>query len=286
MPCFHPIPAYRHGGGISFASHVHNIRIPCGQCIGCRLEYSRKWAMRCVAESKMHSANSFLTLTYSDDNIPEHGSLVPRHLQLFFKRLRKQIGSFRYYSCGEYGDLFGRPHYHVALFGHDFSDSRFRIYSSRTSLFTSPVLEKAWGFGNVSIGELNFETAAYVARYVTKKVNGPAARDHYLSSVDPDTGECFYRYPEFSRMSLKPGIGAPWFDKWYEDFLSRDYVVMRGRKMRAPRYFDRLALRAFPERAEALFALRPDPARMADNSRRRLAVRESVVTSAFSQLKR
>lgn len=92
MTCFHPIPAYRDGDGpIQFhdTGKGRPIEIPCGQCIGCRLERSRQWAMRCVHEASLHDDNCFVTLTYNDQHIPSDAGLRHRDYQLFMKRLRK-----------------------------------------------------------------------------------------------------------------------------------------------------------------------------------------------------
>lgn len=142
----------------------------------------RLWQARIYLESCCHSSNTFLTLTYSDDNLPEGGTLVPRHYQLFLKSLRKSIApaTVRYYFVGEYGSQTARPHYHAAIFGlgPEFDYSRF------------------WSHGFVYPGLLTPESAQYIAGYVMKKMTNP---DH------PDLDG---RYPEFARMSLKPGIGA------------------------------------------------------------------------------
>src|SRR3954449_8205389 len=119
MPCYCPQSAYRtSSGGVTFCRSGslsgEKFSLPCGQCIGCRLERSRQWAMRCVHENKMHPRSSFVTLTYDDKNIPPAGSLSKRDFQLFMKRLRKsQSNPLRFFACGEYGETTHRPHYHV-----------------------------------------------------------------------------------------------------------------------------------------------------------------------------
>ena len=100
-----------------------NLSLPCGRCIGCRISYSRDWAVRCVAHADMFLNNSFITLTYQDSKLPVNGSLDYTHWVKFMKRLRKKFGRVRYYMCGEYGETFGRPHYHACLFNFDFSDT-------------------------------------------------------------------------------------------------------------------------------------------------------------------
>lgn len=265
MTCFSPLQAYRllkplyHGpsakGKVNIISRkkwdagmyppasdvCEHLQLPCGQCSGCRLRRSAMWAMRCMHEASLYKKNCFVTLTYNSDHLPADGSLVKSDAQKFLKRLRKKFGDgIRYYYCGEYGDKFGRPHYHFVLFNHDFSDKKFwKKSKSGFPVFRSPVLEVLWPFGNSEIGNVTFESCAYVARYVMKKVNGKAADDHYLRH-DPD-GRVFKILPEFTNMSLKPGIGAEWFSKYSKSVYPHDYVVLSGgRKMQPPKYYDGL----------------------------------------------
>ena len=190
MSCFHPITAYRLAGqktkdgqrnAITFdpskAIPFSEFKVPCGQCIGCRLAKSREWAARCVVEAKSHKTNMFLTLTYDDAHFPEDGSLHYEHFQLFMKRMRKYFMSrfgqtLRFFMCGEYGDKLGRPHFHAIIFGVTFVDKKLWSIRRGNNLYRSATLEKLWPFGFSSIGAVNFETAAYVARYVTKKITG------------------------------------------------------------------------------------------------------------------
>lgn len=188
----------------------------CGQCMECRLSYSREWAIRMTHESRMHAASCFLTLTYDSQYLPPHGQLLKRDLQLFFKRLRKIIGPFRYVACGEYGELRRRPHFHVALFGHDFSHDRL-VYSSGVNgdaLYTSNTLDKAWQKGISTIGGLTFESCAYIARYITKRISGIGASPLPLG-IDPLSGECVMPNPEFLLCSRRPGIGDGWYNKFF-----------------------------------------------------------------------
>lgn len=243
MPCYHPLTAHRlEDGSISFSSRNGNVlQLPCGRCVGCRLERSRQWAVRIMHEAKSHEANSFLTLTYDEDHVPHDFSLNYRHFQLFFKKLRKRLNRpLRFYMCGEYGEDFARPHYHVCLFGEDFRSDR-KIHSSSGSGFynyTSDILTDVWGMGFATIGDLTFESAAYTARYVMKKINGDAADEHY-KVVDSDTGEIYWRVPEFAHMSLKPGIGANWLAQYHSDVYPHDRVIVNGRACKPPRYYDK-----------------------------------------------
>ena len=149
----------------------------------------------------MHEENSFVTLTYSDEHLPDGGRLVLDDFQRFFKRLRKRVGvPVRYYHCGEYGETFGRPHYHACIFGYGFPDRVLWSYSNGQPLYSSKELSDLWPYGHALIGEVTFDSAAYVARYIMKKVNGDRADEHYRR-VDLDTGEIYQLPPEYTTMS-------------------------------------------------------------------------------------
>ena len=230
MPCYHPWTAYRSfDGSMSFRNDGRGdpVQLPCGRCIGCRLERSRQWAVRIMCESQMHDVSSFVTLTYDEANLPSDFSVNKRHLQLFFKRLRKAGYVFRYYCCGEYGEDFSRPHYHLCLFGVNFADDRvFYRNTGSGPLYTSPSLEAIWRLGFCVIGDLTFESAAYVSRYCTKVVNGDMAESHY-TRCDSETGEIFRLEPEFSLMSRHPGIGDAWIRKFHHDVYSSAWGISR-----------------------------------------------------------
>lgn len=253
MSCFAPIRAfYTVDNAVVFSERGNDItrvlRLPCGRCNGCRLERSRQWALRCYHEASLYKHNCFVTLTYSDDHYPSAGSLDYDDFQRFMKRLRKSNfgkspgvrGDYpiRFYMCGEYGSKNMRPHWHVCLFNFDFEDKQvWQRTASKELIYRSKELERLWPFGYSSIGELTFQSAAYVARYVLKKVTGDFADDHY-TRVNEFTGEIIKLRPEFNRMSLKPGIGSDWYDKFSGDVHKHDYAVINGKKMRVPRYYD------------------------------------------------
>lgn len=151
----------------------------------CRLNRRRLWTHRLLLEQRCHEFSCFATLTYSDDNLPEGGSLRPKDMQLWLKRLRSLLGAarpIRFYAVGEYGENTWRPHYHAALFG--------------LSDLEGPLLDRSWQLGSVHVGQLTRESAQYIAGYVTKKM------------VDPEDPRLGGRHPEFARMSRRPGIGA------------------------------------------------------------------------------
>ena len=246
MPCYHPLTAYRGRRTSSGKSEILfdksqalkvgsglSIQLPCGQCIGCRLERSRQWAMRCHHEASLYQDNCFITLTYSDEHLPSDKSLHVEHFQKFMKRLRKRFGEgVRYYHCGEYGEKYMRPHYHACLFNFDFPDKKIWKENNGNRLYVSESLSELWPFGFVTIGDVTFESAAYVARYIMKKVNGDLAESHY-ERVDWETGEVYQLKPEYTTMSRRPGIGSNWFAKFKDDIFPQDYVVINGKKLKA-----------------------------------------------------
>lgn len=168
----------------------------CGQCLPCRINRSRQWARRQMLESLTHDDNTFATLTYDDEHLPAGGSLVPRHLQLWLKRFRKeQVGKVRFYAVGEYGDKYARPHYHLSLFGVHWSQVVPRPSFSDNEQHWGKC--PSWPNGTAHVAPFNEVTAAYVCGYVVKKMTAP------------DDPRLRGRHPEFGRMSRNPGIGAP-----------------------------------------------------------------------------
>lgn len=253
MPCYHPLPGFRSqfvnpSGKRSIvfnAAEGHTdrkVEVPCGQCIGCRLERSRRWAVRIMHEAQLHQDNTFITLTYNDEelNKNKNKTLIKKDHQNFIKKLRSDYRNkkIRYFHCGEYGDKHKRPHYHSIIFGLEFEDKKLWKTVNGNKLYTSEKLEKLWGKGFTIIGAVTFESAAYVARYITKKVTGDLADEHY-GFVDKTTGEVVQlREPEYVTMSRRPGIGRDWYDKFKSDCYPKDFITIRGVKQSVPRYYD------------------------------------------------
>lgn len=254
------------------------VEIPCGQCIGCRLERSRQWAIRCVHEASLYDDNCFLTLTYDDEHLPSDNSLNLKHFQDFLKRLRKRFGSgIRYFHCGEYGDLNNRPHYHAIIFNFDFADKVIFKDSGEYKVYVSDSLSKLWPYGYSTIGDVTFESAAYVARYCLKKVTGKDAAEHYDG-----------RKPEYTTMSRRPGIGRLWYDRFKDDVYPSDFVVMRGKKMRPPKFYDGIfALYNYVDLCRLKTIRESCAADHADDTTyKRLEVRETVQNAKLKLLKR
>lgn len=307
MACFNKIPAW-HGGLLpsgkqaiifkrpdSWPSTRSPLMINCGNCIGCRLERSRQWAMRCMDEARVHKQNCFLTLTYDDVCVPESGGLstakepgrngqIESDIQLFMKRLRRKCGSLRFFQCGEYGEMNGRPHHHALIFGFDFPDRVFKFKSaSGCDVFTSKLLDELWGNGLCSVGDVTFDSAAYVARYVMKKVNGELADEHY---VDKSSG---YVLPsEYVTMSRRPGLGKAFYDRFKTDMFPSDNRIVNGVKVLPAKYYSFL----FEVENPVVFSQVKDNRRRTalrfadDNTDDRLRVKEECKRLQIKKLKR
>lgn len=221
MACVYPIDAWRAKRLNSNGKRevVFNIRdgyadmplqLPCGKCIGCTTDRAKVWSIRIHHESTQHIQNSFVTLTYAD---PPPDAIDKRHVQLFLKRLRRKYSPLRYFACGEYGETSHRPHYHAIIFGHDFLGGAYDVGSQ---LYSNPYVDQAWGLGHVSIGSVTPASCAYVAGYVNKKI------------ADLDT---------FNLMSRRPGIGHTWLEKYRDDIIRTETVVIDGREYPVPKKY-------------------------------------------------
>lgn len=247
MPCYYPLKGwlskdvnpsgkrsivFKESDALLSAS----VSLPCGQCIGCRLERSRQWAIRCVHEASLWEDNCFITLTFNEENLRSDGSLVKSDFQKFIKRLRKKHGSgVRYFHCGEYGSQMNRPHHHACLFNFTFKDKVLWTIRNGVRLYRSEELEKLWPFGFCTIGDVTFESAAYAARYCLKKVTN--------NRVHPKFAEDHYgnRIPEYITMSRRPGIGREWYSKFKGDVFPDGFVTIRGGiRCRVPEYYERI----------------------------------------------
>lgn len=189
---------------------------PCGQCMPCRFNRRRLWTHRIMLESLCHSDSAFVTLTYAEDHLPAGRSLQPKDLQNWLKRLRKRVAplSLRFYAVGEYSDD-NRPHYHAVLFGYPtcrFGNTRVR-YHFGGGAYSYPccsqcdLVHETWGFGNVFLGDVTTASAQYCAGYVTKKM------------TRTDDPRLEGRWPEFARMSNRPGIGLAFMHDVASDLM-------------------------------------------------------------------
>lgn len=232
--------------------YFRHVSIPCGKCIGCRLDYSRTWANRLMMEYKYHRPEDcwFVTLTYDNENVPVNYysddktgealpclTLHPRDITLFHKTLRNLFpeNRIRFYLSGEYGETTHRPHYHAVYFGLSLDFQKLVVWKRTDQGFTlykCPELEKIWRKGNVLVSSVSWSTCAYVSRYVTKKLNGSASEFYERFNIEP----------EFCRMSRKPGIGRQYFED-HPDCIKKGIHLAtdtKGFNFQAPRYFKQL----------------------------------------------
>ena len=337
MPCYGPITAYRltfertknNASVIVFSKSQVNgkpyieMQMACGQCIGCRIDISRQWAIRCLHEAQTHGINNnyFLTLTYDDEHLNPTGTLVKRDLQNFMKEVRRQKKGaravedkknnkirypIRFFQCGEYGEAckycgqtrkqcyckkytagLGRPHHHVCLFNIHFSDLTLQEEKEDNKFYTSTLLGNIWKKGYHVITDLNFSTAAYTARYCCKKVTGKKQTEHY-KRCDHRSGRIEYVEPEYLTMSRRPGIGRLWYDKYRTDLFPKDFITDQGKTFKVPKYYNKLYEETYPHKFEEIKRERRKRA-YANKSERtldRLEAKRKVKQSQLSQLKR
>lgn len=284
MACFKPLEGYPTSDGRLVFSrppgHSGRVQpIPCRQCIGCRLDYATQWGVRMMDEAACHEWNWFLTLTYSDENLPPHGSLRPRDMQLFWKRVRKAGLSGRHGEVGEYGETTGRPHYHAAAFGLELDDLvLFQKNERGEPLWTSRRLEELWPHGHSLVGMLTMDSARYIAGYMVRDTR--AKDEGRYDVLDLSTGDLVPRVPPYFRMSRRPGIGAPFLDRFFGDVFPRDQRRVGNQLMAVPSYYHKRLEVLNPEMAESVKAKRED-ACFSDSAKRerrpeRLRVREVV----------
>lgn len=259
----------------AFQRPLEQIEVPCGHCIGCRLDYSRQWATRCMLEARDHKDNAFITLTYDQEHVKwvpganrDTGelepvtTLIPEDLTKFMKDLRRYYkyhynhDDIRFFACGEYGEETHRAHYHITAFNLPVYDLEYFFTNKNgDKTYLSETLAKIWGKGQVSVGEVTWQSAAYVARYVVKKFKGPDAKDYYKKLGIK---------PEFVRMSRKPGIARKYYEENKDKIYELDEIIITGKKGQAQvvkpsKYYDRLfdldspeAMAAIKERRQKL----------------------------------
>ncbi len=244
MPCVSPLRGYRtvHGGWQSKrgSNTIGKMNVPCSSCIGCRTDRRKEWAARIMHEASGYKNNSFLTLTYNDEHLPNDGSLIKSHHQKFMKRLRQRYPktTMKYYMCGEYGEGNNRPHYHSCLFNMAFPDEILWSNNHGLPLYTSEILEDTWKYGFAKIGNLDYQAAEYVAGYVLKKITGTQADDHYRRY--DDRGNAYWLQEEYNAMSK--GIGENWIKKYWRDVYPSDEMPIPGVGIvrSPPRYYEKI----------------------------------------------
>ena len=219
-------------------------QIPCGHCWACKLNYSSQWATRIMVECLNSDHNYFLTFTYDEYSIPIPtetqyngetfindgtwlGSLFPDDITKFINSLRKYFErkghtGIKYFYAGEYGETTKRPHYHMILMNCPLDISQFydfHIDGRGKEHWKSPEIEKYWDKGIIDIGEVEYASAAYVARYCMKKITDDPDKTKYWANG---------MYPEFVRMSRRPGIGSKYFNENMETIYKNDKLYVKN----------------------------------------------------------
>ena len=322
MTCYHPLQAWLEPGKQPrFKKPTRDrplfdeIKLPCRQCIGCRIERQAEWCVRLMHEADLYLTSLFVTLTYDKENVPRDYGLHHRDWQLFMKKLRFHFKplKIRFFMCGEYGSKGSRPHFHAILFGLDLDDMV--VWKTRTrkpavydngilvkpaqkySYYTSETVSKIWGKGQVLIGYAGRETMNYVSGYMLKEqvlnpktkqiIKHEGTADEKVVTVpdysitDPETGEVFERIAPYIRMSTNPGIGSDWFDKYHSDVFPSDFVINDGRKQKAPDYYMRKLEKINPDLAHQIKTNRREeiekPEFKEENTPKRLATRKRAL---------
>lgn len=229
------------------AYNIDSVDVPCGKCELCRVERRYSRALRIMLEAEFWPERTyFLTLTYSNENL-DTNELVHNDWAQFMKNFRRRYceaqhckisdrggkNHGRTYSrtfkkikqvmCGEYGDTFGRKHFHGIIFNHSFDDITFTgQYSSKGyPIYTSASLENTWGKGRVQLSEVTFDLALYVGAYVTDPMDDEPDKDH--------------KKKQYGRFGA--GIGLSWIKKYWKDALSAKRIQLIDRDFPIPRYY-------------------------------------------------
>lgn len=302
MTCHHPLRAYKSrernpatGRYLVTFNPVKSLvegssfSVPCGRCTGCKIAKAREMSVRCTHEAQMHPANSFVTLTYSNEHLPSNYSVSKTEMQLFMKRLRKSLEpqKVRFFAVGEYGDQTLRPHYHALLFNYRPHDLKYyKTSKSGHPTYISESLSQIWPYGHSDLGSVTPQSAGYVARYSMKKLSGEnEITAQYYTRLHPLTGTYHTVEPEFALSSRRPGLGSTWFDKFKSDCFPSDYIISDGRKVTVPSYYTKKLQEEEqnPIKRKRKAAARKDKA---NNTPERLKVREEILQSKVKLLKR
>lgn len=280
--------------------------IPCGRCLGCRLDYSKAWANRMTMESitmtkeykptiqglfsndlrwqanEMEFEPWFITFTYDDQHLPrgcvnedgsQHFTLFMKDFQDFMKRLRvnryRQYGyegSIKYYYAGEYGDTTMRPHYHAIMWYLPLHKLR---YYAKTAL--GDIL-----YNDPEITDLWGKGHVVIAR---ANWNTCAYTARYVMKKQNMTyseqcelfGNIGISAP-YVRMSRNPGIGIEFFEKHKDEIYTYDQIVLPANKKgevntcKPPHIFDTKYGEEFPEELKVIKENRQKTAEIAQRN--------------------
>lgn len=300
MTCYYPLDGWRSRSTTeagkrkivfdkSMGYEDQPVQVPCSKCIGCRIDKSREWAVRCYHEIKMHKSNVFLTLTYRDEDLPEKWSLQKDDLKKFRRRMKHHAKTndtnYMFFACGEYSPEKKRPHYHMIIFGYWPDDAKYLKKTQRgDKLYTSEEIDKLWKHGDVYVGEANEKSAGYVARYLVKK--------QYIGEKREVTRKVYDWLgieEEFLSMTTQPPIGKKYWQKYRsEGRFKHDFIIVEGKKRKPPRMYDKLEEQESIKHYRRMKGKRIREAKeVNDNTLDRLRVKEEILIdkSRFFQRK-
>lgn len=232
------------------------MQVPCGKCPMCLKAHAAGWAFRLAQELKVSSSAYFITLTYDTQRVPINRSgymcLYKRHLQLFFKRLRKSHSSIpqhsrtpiKYYAIGEYGGTFNRPHYHILLFnarldrlfsGKDIQKLRLTNFDGKAHVYAKHWTNgkrgsKAKVLGFASVGRVEGASIGYCMKYISEPCPSRTNKKSLVTKA-------------FATMSKGLGISylTPQMINYHKKGLEKAYFGTltdgTGRKVALPRYY-------------------------------------------------
>lgn len=223
MQCTRPV-RIKHGKSQTAIKHTEGMLVACGKCIACRIQKRKEWSLRMMHEKEFWNDSIFVTLTYDDNHLPANNSLNKKHLQDFFKRLRRDLKQRRikYFACGEYGDTYGRPHYHIIIFGLSLNEEDKRLIIQNWTFCDW----SNYTIRNKSFGLAEADSINYVAQYIDKKFTGDKAQEEYVRKN---------RDPVFRILSL--GIGARYADSNSDQLKANLCCKHRGTEHGLPRYY-------------------------------------------------
>lgn len=212
--CISPIMVH----GLRKDGTTYGATVPCGKCVECSKAVSTEWAFRICQEASLYDYNCCLTLTYDNEHLPDGEVLVRRDIQLFLKSLRKHVSprKIRVFYSGEYGSLRGRPHFHCIVFNYMPPDLVEFSHRKGRTFYTSKTISDLWKRGNILVGEVDFHTAFYTAKYLQKCID-------FGKPVKPFVG-----------MSTRPGIGYAFATP---KCLETDKIYVDGKTHKIPRYY-------------------------------------------------
>lgn len=262
MMCYHRKLAYLDDKGLHFKPVLgaRVVSVPCGKCPACRANNASQWATRVMHESEFCDSGCFITLTYNPAKCPKDYALRKKDLQDFLKRLRRHIeyhklGHIRaFFGVGEYGEKYGRPHYHLIILGWSPNDLQYHSESySGETLYTSKTVEDCWGKGFAPVGVVKSEAAAYVARYGRKifaNSQGKCKQSPFMlasRNIPLSNGEY-------------GALGAEWVVQNHKvlRFGYLNHPTKAGVKRRIPEYYFDLLERWYPDEYEVIKQKRYD----------------------------